>query len=880
MEIAFTQCIKTSAAQVRRLPVGDFIPLVKRGLQQPDFQVCEWLANDPVVRVYFDVDDKSPGRDEASLLHRSQAAVTAFFDDRPEFDFDLHVLAASSHGPHKLSFRFYAPLFAMRVSDIKARIIAKGLDEKSVGGVFDVAPYGKNQKIRCVGAIKSSEDRRRLVMASPGRLPEYILQNLSGSETRLKSMAPTPISVPSTSSPADTLTTTTTTVPASTLAVPRKRGRPRKEDTLPSDWRDILVNMGFNQPHSLSSFSDARGSGYSFTADNRRDCPCCAHPHDSNNWYTVKRNDGTYLVKSHSEKCKFRIVDVNRTAEQQLSADPVTIQDKLQGMEVEGIVAVNSAPGELHYHRFACRRRECLACADDHGASYDYDLQEIIKDGAAWKLSNTASTCRGTLFHSTAALPSYLTAVIREPTCTSLTQCFLAANSDRLWCEQTLQDVRMWQGKAWMRITPKEFGNLAGDWLVFLLGQTRQMDAFSESGKQLKEALNMCKAPAQQQALAQKILSTRSLACRGISFDDDQWLLGCEDCVIDLRTGVARAPRRQDMVSITTGYNFLDTDNDPAAIYELMEKVYPVEEERNFMQAFAGYCLTGSCSEKKMLCCTDRRGGSNGKTLFKSVLRQALGLDRYAKEGQKELLYQSNNIRDINAHDAGKLSYEFKRFVYFDEMTSKRSLDNATVKDYTSGDSHPTVRAMFGTTPRSMTWTAKLVMIFNQGECPKLRAEDDALMARLVVVQHRAKFCKDDSTYAQYTARGEQYVHMAGSEETISAALTPARALAWMLQGLERYRREGFRHLPESFGTWRQELMLEHDDVAAWSAEHVRAEMGETFTLATAFDMFKLTGVQLGKIQFSNRIKKLFPGAFQAKYKNVNSVFIDLALLE
>ena len=459
----------------------------------------------------------------------------------------------------------------------------------------------------------------------------------------------------------------------------------------------------------------------------------------------------------------------------QPSVGPVTILK----VEAKGIVVVNSTPGELSY-RFTRRQRKCLACADDHGASYDYDLHEIIK-GTAWKLSNTALTCRGAL-HSTAALSSYLTAVITEPTCISLTQLFLSVNSDRLWCEKSLRDVRIWQGQAWTRITPQEFSNLAGDWLVFLLSQTRHMDAFRDSGRQLKKALHLCKTPAQQRAIARKILSARSLVCRELTFDDDLWLLGCADCVIDLRTGVARAPRREDMVSITTGYNFLDTDNDPAAIDKLMEKVYPVEEERIFMQAFAGYCLTGSCSEKMMLFCTDRRGGSNGKTFFKNVLRQALGVNLYAKEGQSELL------QDINAR---KLSYEFKRCVYFDEMIS--------------GNSPLSLEAMFDTIPRSMTWTAKFIFLFNESESPNLR--EDAFKDHVVVVQHRAKFCKDEAVYKDLLARGEEYVHMAASESVINAAITPTRALAWMLQGLEMYRRDGLRQVPESFGTWRQELL-------------------------------------------------------------------------
>ena len=775
--------LKASAARVE---TADITRLARRMLAEYGrAEIFEWLHAHLIGKPVFDIDGKAAETTAEALLAAALAALATFFGGTMPPD----VIIASSHGGEKLSYRLFVSGYRMQLGDIKRRIMRLGLDSRA-GGPFDPAIYSRNQKLRMVGSIKTPTDRRVLKLidvsgADMGPTVELlaatIVQNVDEGWPLLiedaEDQPATGVKRPEPEAPANTALAT---IEVAVTAPARKRGRPRKEDTLPQEWRRVLDDLGFNNTHTVSSFTDDRGLGFGFTADNRRDCPCCARAHESNNWFVVRAADGSFIVKSHSDQCRYRVVRVGESAEQVLSADPVTLEDKLQGMDLDGAVTLTSQPGELHYHRFACRSRECLACKDDHGGSYDYGLEEIISN-AAWKLSNAAPTCRGSLFHTTPMLPSYLTAVICEPSCSSLTQLYLATHSDCLWCEQTLQDIRTWRGRSWVRVTPKEFGNISGDWLVFLLSQTRQMDAFSGSAKQLKEAMNMCKAPAQQQAMAQKILSTHSLACRGIVFDDDQWLLGCDDCVIDLQSGVARAPKREDMVSITTGFNFLDADNDPAPIHALMEKVYPVEEERNFIQAFAGYCLTGSCSEKLMLCCTDRRGGSNGKTTLKTVMRQGLGR-ALCVEGKKELLYHSANVRDVNAHDAGKLEYEFKRCAIFDEMSSRRTLDNGVVKELTSGDAHPSVRAAFGASTRSMTWTAKFILIFNEGEAPQIRAEDDALMARMVVVQHRAKFCKDDDTYAELLARGEDHVHQAATEAETRAAITPARALAWMLE--------------------------------------------------------------------------------------------------
>ena len=76
--------------------------------------------------------------------------------------------------------------------------------------------------------------------------------------------------------------------------------------------------------------------------------------------------------------------------------------------------------------------------------------------------------------------------------------------------------------------------------------------------------------------------------------------------------------------------------------------------------------------------------------------------------------------------------------------------------------------------------------------------------------------------------------------------------------------------------------MMEFDDVAAWAAANISKADGCHFTIRAACDSFARTGVQLGKIRFSNRLQKLFPGAFHPKKTiggvSINSVFLDLQL--
>ena len=863
-------------------------------------ELYEWVLNDRPTKPYFDVDSNTARTTHDQLLAASLAAIDTFFGHRPDL-----LIIAHSHGDgtgpnaHKLSLRFFVPGFRMTPADIKARIVALDLHE-AAGGPFDTAVYGRRQKLRTLGSIKGGPDRRVLrlidrdlpsltqildtlvqvvddawplltadncgdIRAAPRpHIPRNELPTVTGAAGApapgrpRKRQATLQLPAAQGADPAPP-TAREATTPAE-QPPPKRKGRPRKEDTLPQEWRTVLEGLGFNAVHSKACFADAqRGTGYSFTADNRRECPCCTRAHDSNNWYIVRTNDAHYIVKSHSEHCRNRVVRPGQSPEEQIAADCLTLADKVNGMGLEQPLDLDDAPpGELHFHRFACTRRECLACADDHGtAQCDYALSEIVKD-AAWKLSNTAPTCRGTLFHSTALLPSFLSAIVAEPSCTSLTQIYLAANRDILWTESTLQDIRIWDGRSWQRVTTKEFGNLAGDFLVFLLGQTRQMDAFSEKAKQLKEAFNMCKAPAQQQALAQKILSTHSMACRGVTFDADPWLLGGEACVVELRTGVVRPAQRGDHISKSVGYAIDQClpEEQWSAVQKFMAEIYPVEEERRLIQQFAGYCLTGSHPSRYFLCLTDRRAGSNGKSTFVKLLKSALG--PYAMEGKKELLYEQRFTGSVNDHNSGMAAYEGCRLVAFEELSQKHTLDTALIKELNGGDARVPIRMAHSAETRQMDWSAKMILIFNEGGLPKIRVDDEAFLKRMLVVQHRSLFCDTQAEVDAARAAGEPFTFL--KQEDAHMAVTPQAMLTWALQGLGIYHEERFTAVPETCQSFKRALVDEQDEVAAWVQERVSPRDDTWLTVKDAFESFEASGGRLTKNRFNARLRRLISG--------------------
>ena len=871
--------LRSSRARVEYALPGS---LVRRMLAEYGrAQLFEWYQAMTVGKVVFDVDGKTGATSAPALLLAALAAVATFFGHVPE-----GVVIASSHGGEKLSYRIFVPGFRMRMSDIKKRITRLALDNKS-GGPFDTAIYSANQKLRMVGSIKTPADARVLklidaehrdVEPTRERLLDTVVQVVDPSWPLLDEAAGQPLQA-ELNSDSHQPTRAAPSAADADAGPPRKRGRTRKEDTLPADWRRVLEAMGYSNVHSLKSFSDpTRGQGYSFTSSSRSPCPNCDRAHDGNNWFAVEVEPGVIAVKSHSDHCKYRRARLGDTPTIELIvANPPSVQEKLDALPLVQPLQLNNLDPNLHYHRVACRRPECLACNERHGCD-DYILQEVIKN-TIWTVRNTTPTCCGSVFHASALLPQALKAVIQDPASTSLTALFLLAHRDVLWCDQSLATIRMWTGARWKTWARASFASYVGHWLFTLLSNVKRMDDYTSCGKQLKAALGMCSSHAQHQSVTTNILSTQCVHCEDMKFDANPNLLGCDDCVIDLKTGQARAPTPDDLVSQSVGYDFLRTDVDMAPLLEIVEQIYPVPEEREFVQRFAGYCLLGSYTEKIFLCFTDRRSGYNGKSTIVKLITRAMGPDYAAPSGKKELLYESHQHQSLNAHDSGYLSFQGKRMAAFEELNDKRALDNNQIKGLTGGGTHIPVRGAFKTETTMMPWTTKLLLAFNEGGCPKLRAEDGALMKRMAVVQHRALFCDKEDDFEKH--RHEEFTYR--SRTDVHELVPPQAMLHWMLLGLKRYWEVGFRELPRVCTEWKTELMLEHDDVAAWAAVSITSSEGGILLLGDAWERFKqTTDTKIGRTGFSTRLKKLFSEAFSPAHKvagvSRHNVFRNLAL--
>eukprot|EP00798_Chlamydomonas_sp_ICE-L_P010893 gene10893-biopygen10959 len=181
-------------------------------------------------------------------------------------------------------------------------------------------------------------------------------------------------------------------------------------------------------------------------------------------------------------------------------------------------------------------------------------------------------------------------------------------------------------------------------------------------------------------------------------------------------------------------------------------KILPVEEERDVVLAFFAGLLSGRRKEKKFLAFTDKTSGDNGKSTLVSLMGS-----------------------------------------FFDEHGSINNTKLLTFDDHYDDDDHDEcLKTMKG---------AGVVLVFNEGKCPRFNVRDSAFLKRMVVVPMRSNFVLHPHPERE---------HEFERRDDLADAMPNWRsALANLLK--DHFSRPGrssiFDNLPVSMTEWKDEIV-------------------------------------------------------------------------
>jgi putative DNA primase/helicase len=169
-----------------------------------------------------------------------------------------------------------------------------------------------------------------------------------------------------------------------------------------------------------------------------------------------------------------------------------------------------------------------------------------------------------------------------------------------------------------------------------------------------------------------------SLADAGDRWDADEWLLGVENGVIDLRTGQLRAGDPADRITLRARAQFDPNGKCPLWDVTVAEIFDHDADLISYFDRYVGYSLTGDCREETLAFCWG--GGANGKGTLMNTIGWLLG--DYADD----LPFSA-----LELHERGGIPNDIakivgKRFVTSSESGETARLNEARVKALTGRD--------------------------------------------------------------------------------------------------------------------------------------------------------------------------------------------------
>lgn len=307
--------------------------------------------------------------------------------------------------------------------------------------------------------------------------------------------------------------------------------------------------------------------------------------------------------------------------------------------------------------------------------------------------------------------------------------------------------------------------------------------------------------------LALAAMDERMLA-DAYTWDQDGWLLHCENGTLDLRTGLLRQHSRLDFLSKTTGVVF-DRNASSKVWEDFLKHILPDPSVRAYVQRLAGYSLTGVIREHKVHFCIGV--GANGKSTLFEAMAHAMG--DYSNTVPASILLQDEKG---NKHPCDKMTLLGRRLCICTETPAAAKIDEQALKQITGAD-EISGRGMFENWTKFKP-THKLVVYTNHK--PKVRGSDNGIWRRLTLIPFAVVIPPEqwDLSLSEKLDRDKQAI------------------LAWMAFGCREYWSQGLNP-PKIIADATQDYRDQEDDLSLFLSHCTVADGGnaETKLLYTAY---------------------------------------------
>ncbi len=335
-------------------------------------------------------------------------------------------------------------------------------------------------------------------------------------------------------------------------------------------------------------------------------------------------------------------------------------------------------------------------------------------------------------------------------------------------------------------------------------------------------------------ALAETVLP---LADPGEHWDDDPWLLGVQNGVVDLRTGELRPGRWEDRITMQTRFPYVADARSELWERTVSDIFKDDPEVVDFVHRSLGYSLTGDCREEVFFMC--RGDGRNGKGTIINTVAHILG-DYHDNLSFHSLERGQFGPRE-QTNDIAKLVH--RRFVTASETTGGR-LDESRIKSMTGRDPL-TARFLH---KEFFTFVPEFKLWLSVNLPPKVRDDSEGFWARTRVIPFLQ--CYEDRPDKDERLKDKLQVEGEG-------------VLSWLVRGCLRWQESGLGSPPGvkvAVARYRaaEDLLNEFYEECCVLADSARSKPSELFDSYVRWcDRMRVRG-RMGSKGFSQQVGKRF----------------------
>ena len=281
--------------------------------------------------------------------------------------------------------------------------------------------------------------------------------------------------------------------------------------------------------------------------------------------------------------------------------------------------------------------------------------------------------------------------------------------------------------------------------------------------------------------------------------------------VLDVPTKTFRPIVPEDYIRHYADWEYIP-NTDRSDLEHFLAQLLPIEQERKVVLSYLAGLLSGRRYIKKLLILTDKRAGNNGKSSLVLLLQSFFS--SYARSSSK-FVCSPHFQKDRDSHDAGMEPYVGCRLAIAEELKRHNILAEGHLKNLTGGAGLPVNGRRCGSSEEfKFVWTAGIILVFNEGDCPEFDVGDGAFIGRMLVAPMRSKFVPGGN------ASDEEYTYEA--DPTVAERF-PAWRSGLLDLLLEHYRETDFKpaELPRDMLEWRTDIVDQTNGLGDWLAETV-----------------------------------------------------------